>query len=249
MKSSEQVKKEAGAMLASKRRELGTSKDDREFYLHHLKKLEKIERNKEAVGIEDYNFGNEFLPKLLENIANRATKNFPLHGINPANFNFSDLTKMHISGISQRDVNEMNNRYKLKDKLDMEDLMNLSTKELNALKELVIQQRRESVMSPNEHPEFKKFLVVLNKVIRKHNLEHEESQAIEPIEILIDLNKTKDNAPQKATDKLPPIQVKQEEYQSIEITPSSSRSTIVHSYSERSFNRVAKIMGACPRDG
>lgn len=53
---------------------------------------------------------------------------------------------------------------------------------------------------------------------------------------MINLDKGKYHTSNKLDDLLPQISVRQDAYQSIEVSPSSSRSTIVHSYSERSFD-------------
>jgi hypothetical protein len=248
MKSREQIKNEAEAMLALKRRELGADSSDRAYYQHHLKKLEKIENNKEAIGIENYDYGNEVLPKLTPNIVKQLTKNSSLINVNSTKFNLSDLAKMHTSGINQNKVNEINNRYQLKDQPDMEDLMSLSSRELNAFKELVIKHRQKTIPNTDEYRVLRTFLPILNKVIEKHNLEHAALNAIEPIEILIDLNKIQNRSVpskesseirktlEKNTNMLPLIRIKEEEYRSMEVSPTSSRSTIIHSYSRESFN-------------
>ena len=66
MKSREQIRNEAKAMLALKRRELGADSNDKAYYQHNLKKLQRIEDNKDSIGIEIYDHGNESLPKLIQ---------------------------------------------------------------------------------------------------------------------------------------------------------------------------------------
>ena len=240
MKTKKQIVDEAKAILALKQREIGKDKNDGNFYKHHLKRLEKIEHNKESIGIENYNSGNELLPKLVKIIAKKKTQNSSLQNITESKFNLSDLTKMHSLGISQSDINKMNSRYKLKNQVDMEDLIALPTQELNAFKELVMQYREDTISDLKQHSKIKRFIHSLNKVIEKHNLDHKSAQTIEPIEILIDLDKNKVHSNsikgilKKSTNILPPILTTQEEAKSIGVTPSSSASTILPKYSASS---------------
>jgi|GEM_PF-3853131 len=242
MKSIQQLKNEAKAILNFKRRELGSDKNDREFYQHHLKKLVKIEKNKETIGEENYSLGNELLATIVQDIAQKRAKNIPLQNITPSKFNFSDLTKMHSTGISQNDINQINNRSELKDQVDMEDLMRLTTQDLKVFRNLIEQHKRELVIGSKEEYKVKKFFHVLNKVIKKHNSEHTTSQDIEPIEILIDLNKAQSHSNvnkdslEKKVSKLPLLKMKHEEYYSHEISRSSSKDTIIDSYSMKSFS-------------
>lgn len=228
MKSREQIRNEAKAILALKRRELGADSNDKAYYQHHLKKLQRIEDNKDSIGIESYDHGNESLPKLVQNIAKQLTKNSSLINVNSTKFNINDLTKIYNSGINQSEVNEINNRYQLKNQPDMEDLMSLSSRELNDFKELVIQHRHKTITNTEEYLVLRTFLPVLNKVIKKHNLENEPSNAIEPIELFIDLNKIpnrlfpiKDASEirkslEKNTSMLPPIKKTSETGKSLE---------------------------------
>lgn len=242
IKTRTQILEEARKILARKREILGKDSNDQEFFKHHVKKLERIESHKMEIGIETYERGNELLPIIVRRMAQKIVVDNPkLKDIDISKFELTDIASLYgKTRISQSTIDNINRRTKLKDNVDMEDLMSLSTDELAMFKDSISEHRRHTLINQSEHSDVISFCHTLNAVINNHNSKDTIFQFIEPIEILIDLNKISKKKERESSGGviLPPLIIRKDRSVSRESsTPSSVISmdeTYVSSYSSDS---------------
>lgn len=239
------IKEQARVLLDKKIKEIGFDKEsDFDYFKHHAAKLALAKQNQIAIDEDTYQAGAESLPRIVSSIAAKiAAHNPTLENLDRAaqNYTLTDLTKLYGKRVSQREIDQINSRITLKDHASMEDLMSLSTNELRGFRDMVTKHRRSAEINSHEHYEATQFSFLLNKVIEKHNKEHDSSQTIEPVEMMIDLDKsrklTSANLRERLKQKKLPRIVALEEHSSVKVTtPSLTSITEEHRYSEFSPN-------------